>query len=236
MKAKQSITRYVLEVAAIVIGLTISFMLEDYRQKQELKILSDDLTKNLLNEIYEIEKYLQDREKAYLGDRLILKSLMIENINLDSVLNLNNIKSSYTVSIFGYRGFQPPTAFYKSLINDGKIRYLESTEIKKELDLMHSVNSYYIGENIKDEVIAERKIIDYFEKNYPKDYLDSGNDKIKTTDFVKRIYKRVQEDLEVQSMVYQKISAMNNKIVFFNRYKKSLEKLKAILNYQIKID
>ena len=62
------------------------------------------------------------------------------------------------------------------------------------------------------------------------------NDKIKTTDFVKRIYKRVQEDLEVQSMVYQKISAMNNKIVFFNRYKKSLEKLKAILNYQIKID
>ena len=105
MKAKQSITRFVLEVAAIVIGLTISFMLEDYRQKQELKILSDDLTKNLLNEIYEIEKYLQDREKAYLGDRLILKSLMIENINLDSVLNLNTIKSSYTVSIFGYRGF-----------------------------------------------------------------------------------------------------------------------------------
>jgi len=233
---KKPISKFFLEIASIVIGITISFLLEDSRQKQELKSLSDDLKLNLLNEVYEIEKYVENRENAYNGDKLILEILMNRNANLDSLLNQVTRKSKFINPIFGYRGFQPPTSFYKSLVNDGKIRYLESTELKKELDLMHSVNTYYIRENIKDEVIAERKIIDYFEKNYPKDYIASGNNSIKTEDFVKKIYERIQTDDQLKAMMFQKISSMKIKISFFNKYKNSLLKLKFILSSQTKKD
>ena len=45
-------------------GISISFFIEDIRQKNELKHLTKDLQKNLLSEIYQIENYLKIRLEA----------------------------------------------------------------------------------------------------------------------------------------------------------------------------
>ena len=122
----------------------------------------------------------------------------------------------------------PPVAFYNSLVNDGKIRYLESSKLKTELDLMHNVHYSYVKSNVEDEAIAQRKIMDYFQEKYPKIFMESGST-VPNKNYVIRIKRIIDSDLTLRAILYQKIIAIEQKVVGFDRYNKSLKKLKEIL-------
>ena len=225
---KKYLIKYSLEFLVIVMGISVSFYLEEIRVANELKTLSVDLKQNLLDEISEIEIYMNERELAFKGDQTVLKSLQDIEISYDSLLKISDIPSKYNVSLFNYRGFKPPVAFYNSLVNDGKIRYLESSSIKEELDKMHNVHYYYINENIKDEAVAQRKMIDYFQNNYPELLIESIETN-SNADYVNEIYSKVRADIVLRSILFQKSLAITQKVVGFNRYKESLDKLKNTL-------
>ncbi len=76
---------------------------------------------------------------------------------------------------------------------------------------MHNVHYYYINENIKDEAVAQRKMIDYFQNNYPELLIES----IETNpnaDYVKRIYSKVRADIVLRSILFQKSLAIAEKV------------------------
>ena len=227
---KKYLLKYTLEFLVIVMGISVSFYLEEIRVANELKTLSADLKQNLLDEVNEIESYIIERELAFKGDQFVLNSLQDLEISCDSLLKISDKPSKYNSSLFNYRGFKPPVAFYNSLVNDGKIRYLESSSIKEELDKMHNVHYYYINENIKDEAVAQRKMIDFFQNNYPELLIES----IETNpnaNYVKQIYSKVRGDIVLRSILFQKSLAIAEKVIGFNSYKESLQKLKnALLN------
>ena len=225
---KKYLIKYSLEFLVIVMGISVSFYLEVIRVANELKTLSVDLKQNLLDEIREIEIYMIERELAFKGDQLVLNSLQDLDISYDSLLKISDIPRKYNSSLFNYRGFKPPVAFYNSLVNDGKIRYLESSSIKEELDKMHNVHYYYINENIKDEAVAQRKMIDYFQNNYPELLIESIETN-SNADYVNEIYSKVRADIVLRSILFQKSLAITQKVVGFNRYKESLDKLKNTL-------
>ena len=230
---KKYIIKYTFEFIVIVLGISVSFLLEDARQKKELKYLSQDLVVNLLNEVSEIESYLKEREVAIKGDKRLLDVLRADSKNkLDSLLIIEKRPEYYGAALFNYRGFKPPVAFYNSMVNDGKIRYLESTELKKTLDLMHNVHFYFIDENVEDEAISQRKVMDYFQVKYPNIFVESENSK-DDIEYVKKIEEIVSNDEVLKAILYQKAIAMQYKIVGFNRYKKSLSRLKDILLSQV---
>jgi len=227
---KKYLIKYSLEFLVIVMGISVSFYLEEIRVANELKTLSVDLKQNLLDEISEIESYMIERELAFKGDQIVLNSLQDIKISYDSLLKISNIPFKYSDSLFNYRGFKPPVAFYNSLVNDGKIRYLESSSIKEELDKMHNVHYYYINENIKDEAVAQRKMIDFFQNNYPE-LLIKSIETNPNANYVKQIYSKVRGDIVLRSILFQKSLAIAEKVRGFNSYKESLQKLKnALLN------
>ena len=225
---KKYLLKYSLDFLVIVMGISVSFYLEEIRVANELKTLSVDLKQNLLDEISEIESYMNERELAFKGDQTVLNSLQDIKISYDSLLKISDIPRKYNSSLFNYRGFKPPVAFYNSLVNDGKIRYLESSSIKEELDKMHNVHYYYINENIKDEAVAQRKMIDYFQNNYPELLIESIETN-SNADYVNEIYSKVRADIVLRSILFQKSLAITQKVVGFNRYKESLDKLKNTL-------
>ena len=225
---KKYLIKYSLEFLVIVMGISVSFYLEEIRVANELKTLSVDLKQNLLDEISEIESYMNERELAFKGYQTVLNSLQDIKISYDSLLKISDIPRKYNSSLFNYRGFKPPVAFYNSLVNDGKIRYLESSSIKEELDKMHNVHYYYINENIKDEAVAQRKMIDYFQNNYPELLIESIETN-SNADYVNEIYSKVRADIVLRSILFQKSLAITQKVVGFNRYKESLDKLKNTL-------
>ena len=227
---KKYLIKYSLEFLVIVMGISVSFYLEEIGVANELKTLSVDLKQNLLDEISEIESYMIERELAFKGDQIVLNSLQDIKISYDSLLKISNIPFKYSDSLFNYRGFKPPVAFYNSLVNDGKIRYLESSSIKEELDKMHNVHYYYINENIKDEAVAQRKMIDFFQNNYPE-LLIKSIETNPNANYVKQIYSKVRGDIVLRSILFQKSLAIAEKVRGFNSYKESLQKLKnALLN------
>jgi hypothetical protein len=231
---KKLVFSYVREISVIVFGIAIALLGDDLMQQYEREKISTELKMNLLEEVNEIEKYIINRENVFIKDKLILTTLINKKTDLDSLMNVKSDKSIYDMSIFGYRGFNPPKSFYNSLVNDGKIRYLESISLNKELDLMHNVNSYYVLENIKLEIVAAQKLKDYFETNQPKIILNSFDNNVSANKYVCDLYLLIQENDMIKAILSGKISQMEDKIVFLKRYKKSLNKIKGYLDTSFK--
>ena len=231
---KKLVFSYVREISVIVFGIAIALLGDDLMQQYEREKISTELKMNLLEEVNEIEKYIVNRENVFIKDKLILTTLINKKTDLDSLMNVKSDKSIYDMSIFGYRGFNPPKSFYNSLVNDGKIRYLESISLNKELDLMHNVNSYYVLENIKLEIVAAQKLKDYFETNQPKIILNSFDNNVCANKYVCDLYLLIQGNDMIKAILSGKISQMEDKIVFLKRYKKSLNKIKGYLDSSLK--
>ncbi|MDA7571069.1 hypothetical protein N8699_06800 [Flavobacteriaceae bacterium] len=225
---------WVSEISVIVFGIAIALLGEDLMQQNEREKISTELKINLLEEVNDIEKYIINRKNVFIKDKLILTTLMNKKMDLDSLMNIKSDKSIYDMSIFGYRGFNPPKSFYNSLVNDGKIRYLESISLNKELDLMHNVNSYYVLENIKLEIVAAQKLKDYFETNQPKIVLNSFDNNVSANKYVCDLYILIQGNDMIKAILSGKISQMEDKIVFLKRYEESLNKIKAHLDTSLK--
>ncbi|MDB9779701.1 hypothetical protein OAB54_05585 [Flavobacteriaceae bacterium] len=231
---KKLVFSYVREISVIVFGIAIALLGEDLMQQNEREKISAELKINLLEEVNDIEKYIINRKNVFIKDKLILTTLMNKKMDLDSLMNIKSDKSIYDMSIFGYRGFNPPKSFYNSLVNDGKIRYLESISLNKELDLMHNVNSYYVLENIKLEIVAAQKLKDYFETNQPKIVLNSFDNNISANKYVCDLYLLIQGNDMIKAILSGKISQMEDKIVFLKRYEESLNKIKGHLDTSLK--
>lgn len=231
---KKLVFSYVREISVIVFGIAIALLGDDLMQQYEREKISTELKMNLLEEVNEIEKYIVNRENVFIKDKLILTTLINKKTDLDSLMNVKSDKSIYDMSIFGYRGFNPPKSFYNSLVNDGKIRYLESISLNKELDLMHNVNSYYVLENIKLEIVAAQKLKDYFETNQPKIILNSFDNNVSANKYVCDLYLLIQGNDMIKAILSGKISQMEDKIVFLKRYKESLNKIKGYLDTSFK--
>ena len=231
---KKLVFSYFREISVIVFGIAIALLGDDLMQQHEREKISTELKINLLEEVNEIEKYIINRENVFIKDKLILTTLINKKTDLDSLMNVKSDKSIYDMSIFGYRGFNPPKSFYNSLVNDGKIRYLESISLNKELDLMHNVNSYYVLENIKLEIVAAQKLKNYFETNQPKIILNSFNNNVSANKYVCDLYLSIQGNDIIKAILFGKISQMEDKIVFLKRYKESLNKVKRYLDTSLK--
>ena len=231
---KKLVFSYFREISVIVFGIAIALLGDDLMQQYEREKISTELKMNLLEEVNEIEKYIVNRENVFIKDKLILTTLINKKTDLDSLMNVKSDKSIYDMSIFGYRGFNPPKSFYNSLVNDGKIRYLESISLNKELDLMHNVNSYYVLENIKLEIVAAQKLKNYFETNQPKIILNSFDNNVSANKYVCDLYLLIQENDMIKAILSGKISQMEDKIVFLKRYKESLNKIKGYLDSSLK--
>ncbi|MDA7797710.1 hypothetical protein N8949_01540 [Flavobacteriaceae bacterium] len=231
---KKLVFSYVREISVIVFGIAIALLGDDFMQQYEREKISTELKMNLLEEVNEIEKYIINRKNVFIEDKLILTTLINKKTDLDSLMNVKSDKSIYDMSIFGYRGFNPPKSFYNSLVNDGKIRYLESISLNKELDLMHNVNSYYILENIKLEIVAAQKLKDYFETNQPKIVLNSFDNNVSANKYVCDLYLLIQGNDMIKAILSGKTSQMEDKIVFLKRYEESLNKIKGYLDTSLK--
>ena len=244
MSLKKYFIKYTFEIIVIVMGISISFFIEDIRQKNELKHLTKDLQSNLLGEIYQIENYLKIRLEGFDNDLKIITFLKINDKNSRSFFNSENEKSlNIAAAIFNYRGFSPPVSFYNSLVNDGKIRYLESSEIKTRLDELHTSITYFIKANMEDEITVLNKIVTHFQNNYPNIYIeiiqtinlfDASNnsniiDNTQKLKYLEKIKLISSTDPKFKSLLYEKGLAMNAKLDGLKIYIDNINFIKNIL-------
>ena len=163
-----SIFKYFIEFIVIVLGVSASFWVEEYREnlqnKQErLKVLN-----NLKIELDEIDIFSQERKMMFSKDEKIVFHLMSEKSS--SIDSLKEIITSYdevNIAVIDYRGFGPPLNRYNSIINEGTLKFVESDSIKQLLSQLHNTFFKYIDANVSDEKVIQQKISLYLADNYP---------------------------------------------------------------------
>ena len=224
---KKYFVRHFLEFVVIVLGISVSFYINEAKKTKELNVLSENIQENILNEIYDIEKYLQERESVLSDDIVILKLILNVGISTDSLIQLYNSKdNNIAAAIFYFRGFKPPVSVYNSLVNDGSLMFVKSLKVKERLDKIHNIDDYNFNQFIEGEKVALNKINNHIQTYYPTIYINCfGIKGIQLED----IKKLVDNDLKLKAFLVEKLVSMNLKSEGIKNYKDSLEKVKGFL-------
>ena len=114
MNAKGLFVKYSLEFFVIVLGITVSFWLnqlavERSNENERIKVLQ-----SLHSELAEIEIYCNERTDNYRDDIDILKALLLEDLNIESLNSLTSSKARIEFVMTFYRVFEPPMNQYQS--------------------------------------------------------------------------------------------------------------------------
>ena len=114
------------------------------------------------------------------------------------------------------------------MVSDGNLGLIQSSEIKEELSKMHNQHFYHIKSNIDDENISKKKIVNYFQLNYPKFFLEGQFSK-KSANYIIELKKIIDLELTLKSFIHEKRVAMTLKNGGLKKYKESLNKIKNLL-------
>ena len=130
---KKYLIKYSFEFVVIVIGISVSFWLNEIsignqNEEERIKVLN-----SLSIEAAEIKKYCDERVDRWDRDREILRMFLNtdgQKFNIDSITKLTTSKGSIEFNLIYYRVFEPPMNRYYSIINAGTLKYVESDKIK----------------------------------------------------------------------------------------------------------
>ena len=227
-----SIFKYFIEFIVIVLGVSASFWVEEYREnlqnKQErLKVLN-----NLKIELDEIDIFSQERKMMFSKDEKIVFHLMSEKSS--SIDSLKEIITSYdevNIAVIDYRGFGPPLNRYNSIINEGTLKFVESDSIKQLLSQLHNTFFKYIDANVSDEKVIQQKISLYLADNYPEIFLDQ--DKFSFDQSLNNLKTIIQNDSNFKAYLKIKARTMSVKSFFLEKYYNTLIELRKKIEIKL---
>ena len=126
---KKYIIKYSFEFVVIVLGISVSFWLNELSIDNQNEVERFKVLNSLKMEINEIRDYTYEREKTWMTDLRILNELILPRggvVDTDSILKITTAKSRIETFLVIYRVFDPPMNRYYSIINSGDLKYVKS--------------------------------------------------------------------------------------------------------------
>ena len=117
---KKYIIKYSFEFVVIVLGISVSFWLNELSIDNQNEVERVKVLNSLKMEIQEIRNYTDEREKTWQTDLNLLNLLLDPkdlNSTSDSILKITTSKSRIETFLVIYRVFEPPMNRYLSLIH-----------------------------------------------------------------------------------------------------------------------
>ena len=125
MKAKDLLVKYSLEFFVIVLGISVSFWLNELavertHEQERVKVLQ-----SLHAELGEITLYCNERRDNYSDDVNLVKVLMDDRFEPGQLKSLTTSKSRIEFILTHYRVFEPRMNRYQSVIHAGGLKYVK---------------------------------------------------------------------------------------------------------------
>ena len=227
---KKYLIKYSVEFLIIVLGITVSFWINQAAnssefEKQKLKIIN-----NLQIEIDQIYNYCLERKDACKKDIDILKLFITDNnfnSNLDQLKNFNVSKSRIEFALTSNRAFDPPSSRYRSIINSGDIKYLESDNIKEYLSRVYDTYFSYVKTNLEYEKQLKNTLTPYLLKTYPEIILERENNTISVSNYYEMLNDIISNDKSIKANIILLNSYLQNKINYLELYIMMVEELET---------
>ena len=158
------------ELIAIIIGITLSFWVNDYQNYRSQSKHNIRTLISIKNEIFNRKVYIENKISQYTRDIEVGNFINSNryNLNIDSLLNTTNSGRSLILTLKAYRAINLPVSVYNSLSSDGSIGELRDDSIKIKIDDIYEVMPSHIVDGTKNEQYLYHRFNEYIIHNYPE--------------------------------------------------------------------
>ena len=234
MKRKDWFIKYSLEFIVIVLGISVSFWINQVstnkqNNNERIKVLT-----SLQKEVKEINDYCAERKTTWQGDIALLNAFINptnQQFNFETITNLTKSKSRIQFNLIYYRVFEPPTERYHSIMNSGALKYINSEKIKEMLSRIHSTYSSYVQTTIQyEKKLKEDFIIPIVSKKHPAIIIKKTDNTISMKKYCDIVYNSIQNDKELISTLILLEEYQKHKINWLSMYIVLIEDLETEIN------
>ncbi len=230
---KKYLIKYSLEFIVIVIGISVSFWLNEIsinnqNEGERIKVLN-----SLKMEINEIRDYTYEREKTWVTDLRLLNELLFPRngvIDIDSILKITTAKSRIETFLVIYRVFDPPMNRYYSIINSGDLKFVKSNKIKEILSRLHNTSFSYVETTVEYEKQLKQSFLPFLSQNHPDIILARDDTSVSMKKYVDIISRSIKSDKKLKANFIMVKRYLDYKLSFLRLYNLSLDDLETEIN------
>mgnify|MGYP005645835551 FL=1 len=229
MFKKKFLLKLGLEILAIIIGITASFWISDISAERDKEIQRERVLKSILIESDDIKNYCEERMKIWNQDIDIYNILINDKLNIEKLKKIAISKNRVEYNLIYYRDFTPPMNRYRSIINTGDLKYIQSENIKELFSRLHNLNFSKVVSTVEYEKKIIELIIELISDENPSLFLKGNNSKINFENYLKSLHKFVQENEKLKSNLIVQMKYFKTRISSLKVYMLTLDELKNIL-------
>ena len=233
---KKYIIKYSIEFVVIILGITVSFWLnelsiDNQNEEERIKVLT-----SLQMEINEIKYYCDGRKRTWEMDISLLNEFLYPSnkiFNIDSVLKNTTSKIRIETFIILYRVFDPPMNRYYSIINSGDLKYVKSDKVKEILSRLHNTTYSYVETAVEHEKQLKLSFLPFLTINHPNVILARDNNKISIDRYSEILNDAINSDDKLKAKFILLKRYLEYKITILQMYMINLDDLEREINLVI---
>ncbi len=233
---KKYIIKYSFEFFVIVLGISVSFWLneisiDNQNEGERIKVLN-----SLKMEINEIRDYTYEREKTWMTDLRLLNELLFPRngiVDTDSILKITTAKSRIETFLVIYRVFDPPMNRYYSIINSGDLKFVKSDKIKEILSRLHNTSFSYVETTVEYEKQLKQSFLPFLSQNHPEIILARDDTSVSMKKYIDIISRSINSDKKLKANFIMVKRYLDYKLSFLRLYNMSLDDLEREINLVI---
>ena len=234
---KKYIIKYSLEFVVIVLGISVSFWLNELSIDNQNEVERVKVLNSLKMEIQEIRNYTDEREKTWQTDLNLLNLLLDPkdlNSTSDSILKITTSKSRIETFLVIYRVFEPPMNRYYSIINSGDLKFVKSNKIKEVLSRLHNTSFSYVETTVEYEKQLKQSFLPFIAENHPSIIIARDDQNVSMKEYVQKLVKAIKKDIKLKANFSMVKRYLEYKLNFLRIYVVIMEDLEAEINKELK--
>ena len=230
---KKYLIKYSFEFVVIVIGISVSFWLNELSIDNQNELERIKVLNSLKMEINEIRDYTFEREKTWVTDLRLLNELLFPRngvIDTDSILKITTAKSRIETFLVIYRVFDPPMNRYYSIINSGDLKFVKSDKIKEILSRLHNTSFSYVETTVEYEKQLKQSFLPFLSQNHPEIILARDDTSVSMKKYIDIISRSIKSDKKLKANFIMVKRYLDYKLSFLRLYNMSLDDLEREIN------
>ena len=234
---KKYIIKYSFEFVVIVLGISVSFWLNELSIDNQNEVERVKVLNSLKMEIQEIRNYTDEREKTWQTDLNLLNLLLDPkdlNSTSDSILKITTSKSRIETFLVIYRVFEPPMNRYYSIINSGDLKFVKSNKIKEVLSRLHNTSFSYVETTVDYEKQLKQSFLPFIAENHPSIIIARDDQNVSMIEYVQKLVIAIEKDIKLKANFSMVKRYLEYKLNFLRIYVVIMEDLEAEINKELK--
>tara|TARA_B110000003_G_C16531865_1_gene489228 strand:+ start:186 stop:965 length:780 start_codon:yes stop_codon:yes gene_type:complete len=164
------------EFVAVVLGITISFWIDNNKEQHINNKNEKNLLESILNDIKSIKSYNKMRSEVFGLDNSLMDyvSSNWEDLDTDSIatiLSTSGNKASIHNMFFDYREFHPPISSLKMVLYDGSYNLIKSKDIKTLISRLVNTDYGFVTKNVDTEIALQIELRNTVMKDQANDVI-----------------------------------------------------------------